>query len=191
MARPLSVTDDEVLEASERVAARVGTHSLTVSEVAREVGLTRAAITLRFAGADALKRLVMERKARRFEERIAAIDLQHGASGLLSIAEMLGGMLKGREQAANFWLRYSLDIDDPAMRGMEERRGHALRALIAGVMPETAIEKSAAVETFMALMTGSMLNWQTSDHPDASAFLRKRALDWIRLARIPVDEAVS
>jgi AcrR family transcriptional regulator len=187
MARPLSVTDDQILEATERVVARFGAHRLTISQVARDVGLSRAAITLRFTGADALKRLVMERMVNRFEADLAAMRIDHGASGLLAIAEMLGGKLKSREQFSSFWVRFTSNIHDPIMLEMEERRGGALRSLIAGVMPETAIGKEEAVDLFMALMIGSMMNWQVGDHPDAGAFLRERAQAWIRLAGIPLD----
>ena len=191
MARPLSVTDAEIMDATERVASRSGMQGLTVSEVAREVGLSRAAITLRFAGTDALRRLLMERLARQFEEEIAAVSLEFGPNGLLTVAAMLGSRLKGREQFANFWLRYYANILDPVALELEERRGRALRELIGSIMPETAIEKSAAVDAFMAHMTGSMLNWHVSDHPDAAVFLRARAVDWIRLAGIPLGDERS
>jgi AcrR family transcriptional regulator len=189
MARPLSVTDDQIIDATERVFAKHGAQGLTVSEVAREVGLSRAAITLRFAGVDALKRHLLKRVAQQFEERLATIQLEPGAAGLLAIADMLGSMLKGRENLSNFWLRYNSNISDPLYRAMEENRGMVLRELVLSAMPETRIDKSEAVDLFMAQMTGSILNWQTSDYSDARQFLRKRAFDWIRLAGIPMGEA--
>jgi AcrR family transcriptional regulator len=189
MARPPSVTDDQIIDATERVFAKHGAQGLTVSEVAREVGLSRAAITLRFAGVDALKRHLLKRVAQQFEERLATIQLEPGAAGLLAIADMLGSMLKGRENLSNFWLRYNSNISDPLYRAMEENRGMVLRELVLSAMPETRIDKSEAVDLFMAQMTGSILNWQTSDYSDARQFLRKRAFDWIRLAGIPMGEA--
>lgn len=189
MARPLSVTNDQIIDATERVFAKHGAQGLTVSEVAREVGLSRAAITLRFAGVDALKRLLLERVAQRFEKTLATVRLEQGAPSLLVIADILGGMLKGRENLSSFWLRHNSNINDPLYRAMEESRGMALRELVLSAMPETRIDKSEAVDLFMAQMTGSILNWQTNSYPDARQFLRKRALDWIRLAGIAFDEA--
>lgn len=189
MARPISVTDEEILDATERVAARFGLHGLTVSEVAREVGLTRAAISLRFEGVPELKRLLLERMVTAFQERLQGFSPEPGAQGLLLIAERIGGMMRGREQFRNFWTRHTLNLADPVALEMEERRGALLRRLIADAMPETAIPRDAAVEAFMAQLTGSMMHWQASTHPDPAAFLRDRAADWIRLAHIPMGEA--
>ena len=188
MGRPLSVTDDEIIDATERVVAMYGATGLTVSEVARQVGLSRAAITLRFAGAEALKALVLERQARQFEERMASVVVDRGPAGLIAIAEMLGGRLKEPQKLSDFWVRYNSNIGDPLFRQMEDRRGVTLRALIDRAMPDTAIERAAAANAFMAHMSGSMLYWQSIGTPDASEFLRQRAIDWIRLAGIPLGE---
>lgn len=187
MARPLSVTDAQVLDATAAVLAELGPHELSISEIARRVGLSRAAITQRFGTIDDLKRRLMDRMVAEFETRMQTVVVESGAAGLIRIAEMLGTMIGKRERFTNFMYRYNTSIQDPILMVLEERRGDALRALIARAMPPIAIEQPAAVDAFMAHMTGSMMNWHTSQHPDASEFLRERAVIWVRLASIPLD----
>eukprot|EP00456_Euglypha_rotunda_P039096 TRINITY_DN30055_c0_g1_i1.p3 TRINITY_DN30055_c0_g1~~TRINITY_DN30055_c0_g1_i1.p3 ORF type:complete len:100 (-),score=30.11 TRINITY_DN30055_c0_g1_i1:11-310(-) len=55
MVRPKLATDDEILDAASLVMARRGLHGFTVTEVASEIGLSRAAIVLRFKSAEELK----------------------------------------------------------------------------------------------------------------------------------------
>lgn len=188
MARPLSVTDDQILDATQAVWEQLGPHGLTMSEIAREVGLSRAAISLRFGSLDDLKRRLVQRMAVSFEERLGEIRLDPGAAGLIAFARMLGTMMRSREQFKNFMLRYNAGLHDPILLELENRRSAALQALVTGVMPETAIDKTAAVDAFLAQMTGSMMNWQTMHHPDAAEFLMERTVNWIRLAGIPYDD---
>lgn len=191
MARPLSVTDDQILDATQAAFMRLGPYGLTMSEIAREAGLSRAAITLRFGGVDELKRLLVERLAASFEAHMASITLERGASGLVAIAETLGAMLKGRDKFSNFMSQYHANINDPVMISMEQRRGVALRALVGQAMPATRVDRLDAVDAFMAHITGSMMHWQTSDHPDAVEFLRERTVNWVRLAGILDDDSKS
>lgn len=188
MARPLSATDDEILEAAGKVMRRRGPDGFSVSEVAREVGLSRTAIILRFKGGDELKRTLMRKNAAEFEARVSALETGHGAAALLAIADMIAQMAGSRDNFSGFMLRYTANVSDPILFGLEERRGEVLRAAIARAMPETAIEKGAAVDAFMAHLTGSLLYWQTSDELDARRFLRQRVMNWLRLVGISVDE---
>lgn len=187
MARPLSATDDEILEAAQQVIARRGPDGFSISEVAREVGLSRAAITLRFKG-DELKRVLMNRYVDVFDANLQALNIERGSAGLLAIAEQIATNAASQGRFSSFMLQYSANIQDAIALEMERKRGQILRAAIAKAMPETAIELEAAVDAFMAHITGSLLYWQTSDAPDARRFLRDRTLNWLRLAGIAVDE---
>jgi AcrR family transcriptional regulator len=184
MARPLSISDEGILAAAERVMASHGPHGFSVSEVAREVGLTRAAITMRFHSAESLKNLLIENTVKKFEDRIGSVSLEHGAKGLVGVAVLLSNSLRDRAQFANFWTRHNAYISDPVLVNMELRRSAALRSLIASVMPETAVDKDAAVVAYKAYLIGCMLNWQSTDYDDPVAFMTERAIIWLRLAGI-------
>lgn len=188
MARPLSATDDDILGAAQLVLTRRGLDGFSVSEVARELGLSRAAITLRFKSGDELKRTLIKRSAESFEALIAALDIEEGAAGLLAVAGMIGAMAGDRGNFSTFMMRYTANVKDPVLLQLEERRGEILRSAVARAMPETAIRKEDAVDAFMAQLTGSLMNWQTRSGPDARQFLIDRARNWIRLAGIPVEK---
>lgn len=188
MARPLSATDEEILETAQKVLQRRGLDGFSVSEVAREVGLSRTAITLRFKSGDELKRTLVRRGAAEYEARVMALDAKQGSAGLLAIAEMIGEMAGTRDNFSSFMLKYTSNIKDPILLRLEERRGQILREAIAKAMPETAIDKNDAADAFMAHVTGSLLSWQSSDMPNGRQFLRERTLSWLQLVGIPIDE---
>ena len=182
MARPLSVSDDEILNVANGVFQTRGPDHFSLSEVAREVGLSRAAIILRFNSANDLKHLVMMDRAERFEALLAAVEIKRGAEGLLAIAGLIGSKAGSRSGNANFMSRMSANIADPVVRELEERRGESLRAAVRRAMPPTVISEEEAVDAFMAHLSGSLLQWQLSDQGDGSSFLRERTLSWLRLA---------
>lgn len=187
MARPLSATDDEILDAAQTVLARRGTEAFTVSEVAREVGLTRSAIALRFKGTEDLKQLLLNRQVAQFDKHFQDLAVEQGAAGLLAIADAVAQMAGSREGFSSFLLRYSGSVERAATRQLEERRGQILHDVVRRAMPAVAIEPADAADAFMAHLSGALLNWQTSSEPDARRFLRARTLNWLRLVGIPVD----
>jgi AcrR family transcriptional regulator len=189
MARPLSATDDEILQSAQQVMHRRGFEGFSLSEVAREVGLTRTAIALRFKSTDELKRTLIKRSMADFEARLADLELQQGAASLLAIADRIAEMAGSQDKFSGYMLRFSSNIKDPVLLEVEERRGMILRRAITAAMPETAIDRQAAADVFMAHLTGSLFNWQTSDEASARHFIRKRVMNWLRLAGIPCESA--
>jgi AcrR family transcriptional regulator len=187
MARPISASDEEILEAASAVMARRGADGFSVAEVAREIGLSRAAITFRFKSAEDLRARVLDRFSTSFEKRLATLRGEPGAAGLLEIAEFVGRLAGGQRGFSAFLLNYTANMQNDAQRRMEVRRGEVLRAAIARVMPPLAIPRDAAVNAFMAHVTGSLMAWYSFDTPDAGAFLRERTEHWLVLTGIVVE----
>jgi AcrR family transcriptional regulator len=127
MARPLSATDDEILQSAQQVMHRRGFEGFSLSEVAREVGLTRTAIALRFKSTDELKRTLIKRSMADFEARLADLELQQGAASLLAIADRIAEMAGSQDKFSGYMLRFSSNIKDPVLLEVEERRGMILR----------------------------------------------------------------
>lgn len=166
---------------------REGRGSFTLAAVAREVGLTRTAVSLRFPSATDLQRMVMERLVRSLEGKVAAYPIEQGAAGILAFADMIGQLVGGRENHARFVLSVMSNIRDPLARELEARRGNIMRTALAKAMPETVVGKEAAMDAFMAHIMGSLINWQSKTDIDAREFLRDRTIKWLRLAGIPLD----
>lgn len=74
MPRPKLKSDDEVLEAATAVLKRCGPINFTLSEVANEVGLSRAALIQRFTNRDTLLVRMMERSVGQVRVHLDARD---------------------------------------------------------------------------------------------------------------------
>lgn len=191
MARPLTVTDDDIVQAAYAVVRRAGYDGFTISEAARELGLTRAAITHRFGTADNLKATVSRLKAEQLEELIDQLSAVPGPEGLLEFATFLGGMIGSRENLSSFLQGYSRTIHDQVRLQLEERRGRAMRMAVQRVMPPCNVVPEIAADMFMTFMSGSMLAWKSGRSEDAISFLRERTLQWMQLAGIKYDAAIA
>src|SRR5690606_862467 len=109
---------------------------------------------------------VLDRLSTSFEGMLTTLRAEPGAPGLMEIAEFVGRLAGGQQNFSAFLLDYSANMQSTARRRIEERRGEALRAAVAKVMPPLAIERDAAVAAFMAHVTGSLMAWHSYDDPD-------------------------
>ena len=191
MARPLTATDDDIVQAAYAVVRRAGYDGFTISEVARDLGLTRAAITQRFGGADQLKAIVCRLMAEQLEDLIDQLAAVPGPEGLLEFATFLGGMIGSRENLSSFLQGYSRTIHDEVRLQLEERRGRAMRLAIQRVMPPCNVTPETASDMFMTFMSGSMLAWKSGRSDDAISYLQERTLQWMQLAGIKYDAALA
>ncbi|WP_258963387.1 TetR/AcrR family transcriptional regulator, partial [Klebsiella pneumoniae] len=91
MPRPKLKSDDEVLEAATVVLKRCGPIEFTLSGVAKEVGLSRAALIQRFTNRDTLLVRMMERGVEQVRHYLNAIPIGAGPQGLW---EFLGSVAK-------------------------------------------------------------------------------------------------
>ena len=80
MPRPKLKSDDEVLEAATAVLKRCGPINFTLSEVANEVGLSRAALIQRFTNRDTLLVRMMERSVGQVRVHLDAMPAGAGPS---------------------------------------------------------------------------------------------------------------
>lgn len=190
MARPFIATDEEVLDAAQRVLARRGPDRFSVAEVAAEVGLSRAAIILRFKSTRALRMQVMERMADRFNAGLAALPKTPGGDSLLHVAAFVGAQAQTREGAARFIANFTSNLQDRELLSVVHKRGEALAAAISSAMPPVAIGHASAVMAFRAHLSGSIINWLSLDDGDARRYIVMRAVEWLKLANIPFSEAV-
>ncbi len=181
MARPQSATDDEILDAAEAVMAERGPEGFSVSEVARQVGLSRAAISFRFDSPDGLKRSTFARAIGQVEHEVGTWSIVPGGDGLLEVAGGIGRMVSGRRGFARYILRFGASVDDPATRDMELQRGRIIREAVAKAMPEARVSRGEAVDAFMAHITGSLIAWRARPDGDAESFLRERTQIWLRM----------
>jgi AcrR family transcriptional regulator len=189
MARPQTATDEEILSAARDVLERRGHDGFTLSEVADLVGLSRAAITLRFKNALHLKVRVMETHMEQSVKLLSSLPTSPSGESLIEMAAFLGGLVKNRstqeyatllsvlggnlrtpELAQSWWISYGL-----------------LARHMGRCMPDTAIPKENAIASLFAYLFSVPLISQNSNSPDLSDLLASHTKIWLKLAHIPFD----
>ena len=188
MVRPRLASDEEILTAAAEVLAERGSHGFTLTEVASRVGLSRAAIILRFKGAEELKSSLITQMVRPFIQKLDAIELAPGGDGLIAVAEHVGSHIKSREGSAQFFAGYGANVQDRTMVALERARGDALKNAVSRAMPKVAIDHHSAVALFTGHLGGCVLAWLSMDDADAKAVLRTRTQEWLKLVGIPYSQ---
>jgi TetR/AcrR family macrolide resistance operon transcriptional repressor len=191
MARTQTVSDDEILMAARNVITRRGVHGFTLTDVAAEVGLSRAAVILRFKSTHDLKVRLMTRMTDAFISRLATLPTSPGGNSLLEVAAFIGGQLGNRDSVPSFFANYTANMEEHELAAIERLRGAALRTAILTVMPETRIDREAAATAFNAHLTGTIMNWVATEEADAVAFLVQKTQEWLRLAGITFSAKFS
>ncbi len=185
MARTPSVSDEAILQTAQAVLSERGSAMFSIAEVAKRVGLSRAAIILRFNSTEALKELLVERSVERFIQQLTTLPKDPDGTGLLAIASFIGRHLRSRRGSSAFFSDHSDKIKNGELAKLEWKRGQALRQAILEVMPPTRISSESAAAAFGAHLTGSIFAWLSSEYPDAEQYLCERSLEWLKLAGIP------
>lgn len=191
MARPFTASDEEILTAAESVLARRGADGFSMAEVAAEVGLSRAAIILRFTSTQALKVKVLSQLVDRFVEALDGLPQSASGDNLLHLAAFIGNHTGSREGSARFFANFSANLDDRDLLRLETRRGEALSAAISKAMPKIAIEHEDAVVAFRAHLTGTIFSWLGSSDSDARRYVVLRTKEWLKLAGIKFSERLA
>jgi TetR/AcrR family transcriptional regulator, macrolide resistance operon repressor len=187
MARKHSASDEQIMQAALKVIIRQGHDGFTLSAVAAEVGLSRAAIILRFKGTEALKATLTAYIAGLFVKSLQALPTGPSGNNLLALVAHIGGMLTTPGSLAAFMRHYHTNLNNEELAQVEHQRGAALQAAISVRMPPVGISHESAVLAFNANLTGSMMQWEVRTDIDARSYLVERTKAWLTLARIPFD----
>jgi TetR/AcrR family macrolide resistance operon transcriptional repressor len=190
MPRPQAVTDAEILSAARRVIGRRGYERFTLSEVAKEVGLSRGAIILRFKSTQALKVELATRMIANFIAFLRELPVMRSGDGLIHFAAAIGGTVR-HENLASFMAVFRGNIRDPDLAKVERQRALIFREAIAARMPDSALPCDAAVDLFQAHLGGAILQWEALSSVSASEYLVALTKDWLTLARIDFTKDYS
>jgi AcrR family transcriptional regulator len=191
MGRPFTASDDDILHAAGTVIARRGPDAFSIAEVAAKVGLSRAAIILRFKSTHALKVTLLTRMVEAFATHLKTLPQTPSGDNLLRLAAFIGSYVHSRQSLARFFSTYSTNVQHRDLLELELRRGEALRAAISSVMPQVAIDHHDAVTAFSAHLTGSIMGWLALEDDDSRRYLVARTREWLKLAGVPFTEAVD
>lgn len=174
-----------------RVMVRRGHESFTLSEVALEVGLSRAALILRFKSTRALKLTLTAHIVERFEQSLRSLPVTPGGDGLIELAGFIGAMISTPGNLTSFMRTYYSNVDDDEFARLESRRAEALRTAVSQRMPAVSISHQSAVAAFVAHIGGSLMQWEVQQSTDARTYLMERTVEWLTLAQIRHDKTVA
>ncbi len=193
MARPKHASDQQVLSAAHRIYSERGHRGFTLSELARDVDLSRAALIQRFGNVESLRMRLARERAGRLRQLLAELPVERSGDALIALAAFIGSMVEGRSGLASYMQAVQADLDDAELIHVEKERGAALSEAVACRMPELPIDNQSAALAFRAHLAGSLMQWQVEERPiSARDFLVERTREWLRLVRLPFgDEVIS
>ncbi len=191
MARPRQARDEDILQSAQRIYTQRGHAGFTLSELSRDVGLSRAAIIQRFGNADTLRMRLARERVNLFEQTLKGLPQARGGDDLIALAAFIGSMVAGQRQFAVFMQNLEMDLEDGELRALEIARGEALLEAISARMPTVNITRRSASLAFRAHLAGSLMQWQVETRAISTEdFLAERSREWLKLAGIPYSRSV-
>lgn len=162
MPRPKLKSDDEVLEAATAILKRCGPINFTLSEVANEVGLSRAALIQRFTNRDTLLVRMMERSVGQVRVHLDAMPAGAGPEGLWGFLQVLVRSMNTRyDFSVNFLISW-YELQVPELRKLSIERS---RAVVDGIRKRLPPGTPAGAELLLhSIIAGATTQWATDPH---------------------------
>ncbi len=180
-ARPRTVSDEELLEATARAVSRVGPARLTLADVAREAGVVPATLVQRF-GTKRGMLLALARLASGSErDQMAAIRAAHASPlrALYAVAECWAGMAKTPEELANHLSFLVIDLTDPEFHHFALAHVRSFHAAMKGLLDDAVAAGELGVcdtdglaRVVQETLQGALVAW--------AIFREGRAGEWVR-----------
>ncbi|HWG90175.1 MAG TPA: helix-turn-helix domain-containing protein [Candidatus Thermoplasmatota archaeon] len=171
MARPRTVSDEDILEAAARVVARRGPVQATLAEIGEEVGVTASAIVQRFGTKRKLLLAISQRSVREVASAFAKARARHprdaataAVEGLVTLTE---GFAETPRDLANSLSFLQLDLTDPEFRApglaFHEAQREGVRALVAEATQKGLLHRTPSPEALaralLVAYNGSLIVW--------------------------------
>lgn len=195
--RPRQASDEDILKAAFRAIARLGPARLTLADVAREAGVSAAALVQRFGSKRALLLAAAADAAGGSAYIFPGLRARHRSpvAALLGMAECLTLMGTTPGAVANTLAFLQLDLTDSdfhrhALKGSSGMHD-GLRALVNDAIKAGELRRCDARRlawAVLAAMNGSLLNWAVHRDGDLAAWIRRdlqTVLEPYRAARSP------
>ncbi|HEY0152932.1 MAG TPA: helix-turn-helix domain-containing protein [Longimicrobium sp.] len=179
--RPRKATDAEVFRAAGRVMSRVGPAQLSMSEIAREAGVTPSALSQRFGSRHGLLLAMNAHAAAEAPEHFEDLRARHASplAALRAYANTVACLGESPGMFAHHLAYLQLDLSEPDfhphMRAQAEAARRAIHAMLQDAVAAgeliAATETAGLARTTQALLSGSLMTW---------AFFRDGpAPDWV------------
>lgn len=182
MGRPQKASDEGILKAAFRAIARLGPGRLTLADVAKEAGVSAAALVQRFGSKRALLLAAARDAASGADYIFPGLRARHRSplAALLGLAGCMTMLGSTPEAVANTLAFLQLDLDDPDFRGHAlagSKGSHAgIRALVKDAIRAGELVSCDAGRLAWALqaaLNGSLRGWAVHRRGDLAPWLRR------------------
>jgi AcrR family transcriptional regulator len=180
--RPRKVTNKQLFSAAQAVMSKVGPHELTLAAIAKEAGVTAAALVQRFGSKRALLLALFEDAASRAGDMIAVLARQHSSplTALLAYADCMAGMADSPAALARSLAYLEIDLTDAEFRRNLVKQARATRAGLERLVEAAVklgefarnVEPAQLTRTIEATLNGSMLTWAFYQEGSAAKWIR-------------------
>lgn len=177
MPRPKLHSDVEILQKAKVVLLREGPVDFTLSDVAKAVGMSRAALIQRFQDKATIHRRIMEEMT---EEVRAFFAASHAERDLQSLWTFLKDMIEGMDAEVGseaYLLLFWGDIIDPHLRALALERNELVREAIEQRLPLRPHDPRRTSGMIQSVLQGGYMRWMVSREGDLSAFMRAEVRD--------------
>lgn len=170
MSRPKRVSDEEVLDAAHAAMLRLGPDRFTLADVARDLGLSRAALIQRFGDKRGLHLRAMQRTTGEVRDYFAAAPRTTGLAALWAmLRELIEGMGEGQGFAGYLLLLWA-DAGDPDLIGLACERNLLVRNAIAERLPEGE-DRAGNAGLIQDVIQGATMRWLVERQGGLSDFV--------------------
>ena len=180
-ARPRTVSDLELLQATARAVSRVGPARLTLADVAREAGVVPATLVQRFGTKRGMLLELVRLGSASQGDQMAAIRAAHASplAALYAVAECWAGMAGSPEELANHLSFLVMDLTDPEFHHHALVQARASHASMRGLLDDAvkagelnACDTERLARLVQETIQGSLVAW--------AIFREGAARDWVQ-----------
>lgn len=183
MARPRTASDQDILRAAFTAITRLGPARLTLADVAREAGLTPAALVVRFGSKRALLLAAAADAAGGDAFIFPGLRARHASplEALDGLADCLADLFGGTPESVSHNLAFTqaeladAEFHRHALRGSQGMRA-GIRQLVRDAIAKGELRQcdaSRLAAALQATLTGSLIGWATHRQGGLAAWLRR------------------
>lgn len=178
MPRPKTVDDNTVLDAALKIMLRPQREAFTLSDVATELGLSRAALIQRFQNRDGLQLRVAERGLQMLEEYLQEAPSHQGVDDVWTFLRTLVNSMGSDDRLPSLLMMLRDDMVDKELNTIAKARNRLIRNAISERLPDASEGQNDMLASLIqATMQGAALQAGV----DSPSELKRHILDHIRL----------
>ena len=178
MPRPKTVDDNTVLDAALKIMLRPQREAFTLSDVATEVGLSRAALIQRFQNRDGLQLRVAERGLQMLDEYLQEAPSHQGVDDVWTFLRTLVNSMGSDDRLPSLLMMLRDDMVDKELNTIAKARNRLIRNAISERLPDASEGQNDMLASLIqATMQGAALQAGV----DSPSELKRHILDHIRL----------